>query len=288
MKSGIIIGILASISLGFIFDFGIFLKPALPFLLGIVFFLSFLTVEFDYSYLLTKELLFYFIYSFVIMPIILMLISSALIPEFRIGLVLLAITPVAFSSPVFVDISKGIHSLIISSVIFSNIIAPFTLSYILSIFFDASINIPILPIFSKVGLLVFMPLILAIAARNISTSFVKGISKLSFVKPYILFLIIFTGISTSSVRIKSLDFSEIIFVIGIVICLAVLNFAVGYFLAKTKKMKRTLPFLFGHKNCGLALLVALASFDSLVTVPVVIYLISHHIINGFFVHIFRK
>ena len=164
-------------------------------------------------------------------------------------------------------------------------LSPLTYSLLLNIYFSKTeLIIPTKQIFIKIATMIFIPLILALIFRNL-VNLKEKLSNISkFVSPISFILVIGVAVSSASMYLRELKIINIINIGFIVLMLAICSFYVGYILSKSKRTKRTLTVVFGHKNSTLATWVALSNFAPPVVIPIIFYIIFHHIINGILIH----
>lgn len=282
-------GIFLAIILGLIFPVGTNYKFIIPYLLAIIMFFSFLKIEYKFKHFFRKELFYFLLIGLLLIPLIVFFLTKNLESNLRLGLFLVSITPTAIGAPIICEFIKGNREFIISNVVFYNILSPFSYTLLLSLFFRTSeIIIPTRQIFVKLLIMVFVPFLIAFIVRrfgNIKLNLLKiskYLSSISFV------LVVGLAISSASLYLRELDSFEILKIFLIVFSLAIVSFSIGYLFSRDKKIKKTLALVFGHKNSALTTWVALSNFSTPVVIPMMFYIISHHIINGLLMNRFAK
>lgn len=278
-------GIFLAIIIGLIFPIGSEYKFLIPILLAIILFFSFLKLDYKLNNFFRKELFYYFIIGLVIIPFIVYITTQGFDDNLRLGIFLVSITPTAIGAPIVVDIIKGNRELIVSNVVLYNMLSPITYTVLLNIYFSKSdLIIPANQIFIKLATMIFVPFILAIIIRK----FIKlkdNLSKISkWVSPISFILVIGVAVSSSSLYLRELEAFTLIKIAMITLVLAAISFIVGSLLSKKRETRKTLTVIFGHKNSALTTWVALSNFAPQVVIPVVIYIIFHHIINSILIH----
>lgn len=281
--------IYVAIILGLFFPYGSIMKPYLNYILSVLVFFSFIKVEFKLSTFLRKELLIIALVLWGIIPFIVFWATYYLNPEVHLGLFLLSATPPAIASVVVISLIKGDLGLgIVTSVLF-NVLSPLSYSVLLSIYFSQSgVDLPIQKIFISLFLIIFIPLTLIFLiqkyAKNLEKTLVRVSSKASI---WIWSLFILFAVSGSRDGFIHSTWSNIALNFAMVFSLAVFNFTMGYFTFKDTFRRKTSMACIGQKNTLLA--VGLASqFFPKVTILVVLYIISHHLINGVILGVFSE
>lgn len=285
-------GIFISIGLGLLFPQGEKLGQIIPYLLTILLFFSFIKLDFDIKKFIRKEVLYYFLVVLVLTPLAIFFIPKmfGLDLDLRLGLFIAAITPTATAAPIITDTIKGDRELMVSSVVFANLISPFTYTALLSIFFDNDIDIPAEQILIKISTIIFIPLIAALLIRKF-TKFKEPLIKFSKFNPLLLLCVLFAAVSSASSDLRDTNLETITIVFAYTMILVTFSFAIGFWLPKNLKAKKALASVFGHKNNTLGIWIVIEYFSDIsarTIIPVLIYIICHHIINGFLINKFAN
>jgi bile acid:Na+ symporter, BASS family len=143
----------------------------LKFLMGVLLFLSYLNV--DFSYIKKKvrsplQLILDIGLNFLLVPVVLFFVLRALgLPEFALATLLLAAMPAGLGSPVFTTMAGGrIETSVLLSVC-THLLTPLTVPLLFWLAAGIDVQINVLAMAKQLGLLVFLPLALAILARNV-------------------------------------------------------------------------------------------------------------------------
>ena len=285
MRKIVSYGIYLAIILGLIFPIGTEYKSLIPILLATILFFSFLKLEYKLNHFFCKELFYYALIGLIIIPSIVFYLTKNLETNLRLGLFLVSITPTAIGAPIIVDLIKGSKELIISNVVLYNMLSPITYSILLHLYFNKlELIIPTKLIFIKLTIMIFIPFILALIFRN----FIKLKEKLSYISKYVspisFILVIGVAVSSASLNLRQLKLINLLIISFYVLILAVFSFYIGSILSKKSKIKKTLTIVFGHKNSTLTTWGALSNFAPPVVIPMILYIIFHHIINGFLIY----
>lgn len=277
-------GIYLAIILGFFFPIAASLGFLIPVLLAIILFFSFLELDIKVKKFFRTELIYYFVFGLLILPFLVFLLTKNFDIQLRLGFFLVAITPTAISAPIIVKIIKGDMELIVSNVFLYNLLSPITYTLLLNLYFKKAVLVPTNIILVKLALMVFLPLLLTFLLKK--STILKKISRISNAA---FMLVIFIAVSAASSHIRNIDLLPLLKIIAIVFVFAGISYLAGLLLKKRKKkLKKSLSVAFGHKNSTLTIWIALSNFGPLVVVPMVIYIICHHIINGILVYKFSE
>ncbi|HEY1405795.1 MAG TPA: bile acid:sodium symporter [Spirochaetota bacterium] len=283
------IGIFVAIILGIIFPASMWEKKTLPYILGLLLVGNFLKIDLHLHKFFRKELLYFPLIGLLIFPFIVYFGSFFLPLDLRLGLFIIAITPSAIASPVVVDMIDGDRELGVAQVLFSNVIAPVSYSGLLYLFFRTSaVSVPVGAMFRDITLLIIIPFFfsrLITLQKNIYSATCRFFS---WFGPIGFLLVIFVAVASSSAQLRKIDPEMFVVILAMTAFLAVLNFSTGYILSRKSNVRRTLAVGFGHKNTSLSVWVAMSNFNPIVVLPMVSYLIFHHIMNGILVHRFHK
>jgi predicted Na+-dependent transporter len=282
--------LLSSIALGFIFPQLAVLKPILAPSLMLLLYCSFVKLDFHVNKFLKAQLLLYPLLCWLILPPIVYYSTGFLSEELQVGLLLVIITPPALGAPVITSLAHGNLEFIVSNVTIFNLLAPLAYTFIPKLYLsNVSMEIDYSSIFMKVTTFIFTPLLLAILTRKSKKLTKLVLTKIDPLKAFIQMVLIAVAVSTTTMRIRSLDKTNLIYLLVITFLLSGLLYLIGILMAKKDKtMIATLPMAVGHKNTLLALTIGLASFSELSALPAVFYLIAHHTYNGLIISYSRK
>lgn len=168
---------------------GGFLQPELTTKLGvwIIFFLQGLslpTSELTTGYKPKRLQAFVLSWNYLLFPVVvgllLLPLSFVLLPELRLGFWLLAILPTTVSSAVvFTTVSGGNTSSAIFATVFSNLLSVLVVPTIAVAYFavETDARMPLAPLFTKLFLLIMLPLIIGQIIRKFLPDVSKAVSK---------------------------------------------------------------------------------------------------------------
>ncbi len=274
-------GIFLSIALGIFFPMPNTGKQILPYLLGLLLLSNFLKIEFNRRKFFRKELLYFPVVAFMIAPVIIYFVFIYLPIDFRIGLFIMAITPAAIASPVVVDLINGDRELAISHVLFTNLLSPFVYSVMLYLFFSSEgLNVPVVSMLRDISLLIIVPFILSRLLKLSKPVYRKASVLSKWYSPLGFLAVVFTAVSSASEKLRTLPVGMLLILLGSTALLAIINFMIGFSLSRDTTIRRTLAVGFCHRNTSMSIWIGLSNFSAMTVLPMVSYLIFHHIING--------
>ena len=232
--------------------------------------------------------MFYFFITLIIFPALIFLFTKNIETNLRVGFILIAITPVGITSSILVKVLEGDIELSLISIILFNIISIFSYPLIIKLLFNSQeIHIPISKTITNLFLLIFIPFVLSIIIKKIK-KVTPTILFLSKYTNYLLSMIIFIAVSSSSGIIRKYSLKEISLIFAITFFIALSYFGLGLILGKNSKIKKTLSITLGQKNTGLCIWVSLTYFSPITVLPATVYIIIHHLLNSILILIFLR
>lgn len=288
MKKYFIIFIFASIAAGLIFPLGTKIKFLLPYFLGASIFLIFYSIDISFKRFFRIELLYYFIVTLILAPLIIFFSTSGLDINLRLGFVLIAITPVGIGSSIVVKIIDGDMELSMTNIFLFNMLSIVSYPLLIKIFFyKNAVEVPFANILSNLLFIILIPYALSVVIKKIGL-LKKSIISASKYTNYILIAVIYIAVSSSADKIRQFDLKMLLGVFFITLAIALSYFIVGFILGKDLKTKKTLSVTLGQKNTGLALLTSLLNFSPVASIPTTIYIIIHNLLNAAIIFISEK
>jgi BASS family bile acid:Na+ symporter len=283
------IGIFAAIFLGILFPAPLWEKKTLPFILGLLLVSNFMRIDFHLKKFFRKELLYFPMIGFIVIPTVIYFGTITLPLDLRLGLFLIAITPSAIASTVVVNLIGGDRELSVAHVLVSNMLAPFAYAGLLYLFFRAdSVDIPVGSLLKDIITLLAVPFIISRVllihkkVQSMTERFFTWFNPVGFL------LVIFVAVASSSQQLRAIQPELLALILALAALVAFVSFAIGFSLSRDSRIRRTLAVGFGHKNTSLAIWVAVSNFNPAVVLPMVSYLIFHHVINGILVHRYHR
>ncbi|MEK6796834.1 MAG: bile acid:sodium symporter [Spirochaetota bacterium] len=284
ISPGLITGtaLIASITAGFFFPQGSGLKPWMPFVLGIMLFFNFLSLTYERRRFVRAELLVFPLLAWGILPPLVLLIARIFFPpEIASGFFLAVITPPAISAVVMASLMGGERELpIVNSVVF-NLLSPIAYTVLAGLYLSAlSVHVPVRAIITEVGLVVLVPFVFSLIIRRIPPV-CRTLTRVStFYNPFSMMVVVYTSAALAAPRIKTLSVPMVLAILSGVFIIACIFYSAGLFLGNGPTHRRSFAVAVGQKNVGLGMMVAVNNFSPLTAVPVMLYLVSHHLING--------
>lgn len=287
MKIRALIIIYTAIVLGLLFPYGEIVKPLIPFMLSVLVFISFLNMDFHIKDYLKVELIYIAMLSYGIIPAVVFFVSQLFETPLHLGIFYLSTAPPAIASVVMIKLMKGDLRLGISSALIFNMLSPVSISLLLGVYFGGTQtwDIPIFPIFKSLFLIIFIPIGLVFSLqkgfKKVHYQMSKHTDKLSI---YLLAVFIIAGVSTAQNHLFSLSLPSFFKLWGLVLSLALFNFLMGGILFKDRETRIASAVSMGQKNTALMLGIASLYLGEEITALVVLYILSHHCINGFLLY----
>ncbi len=270
------------------------ISPAIPYLIVILLYLSFMNIELDWKRFFRKELFLTLFLSAAFIPLLSYYVfSQGLHPDYRIGLFLTGIAP------------SGIMTLIVSAflkhkdyeLIMSNFITTTfgTILYLppmLKLVVGTSVEIKIFDLFLQTAAIILTPFIFAEITRRItSMQFCNKINEFGKkITLVIVFLIIASSIGLSVVDI-TWDWSLLrlsLIVTVIYLLQGTIAYFGGFIFGGGKAVRHSLALVASSRNIQLLMGIAIINFGPLVLVPLVLGIIIHHATNAFWLWLFRN
>jgi predicted Na+-dependent transporter len=231
--------------------------------------------------------MYYCVILFLVVPLLMFLVKNQFQYNIYSGLLIIVITPTAIASPVMSDLIGAKTEKITAHVALINIISPITFGLLFVLFFPSStFQLPFYQVISRIAFLIIIPLLLA---KLVSTKLNKLKKlKLKLLKKSLFILLVFTAASNASPALRSLGFTKALPLFLTTLILAVLLYSIGFLTGKNIDEKKTHALMLGHKNIGLSLWIVLSNFGEMESITLVLYIISHHVVNGFLISIFGQ
>ena len=276
------------IILGILFPGGQALKPVLPILLGILLFFNFYTIDIRWAHFLRKEILIYLLIVLGIMPALVVMTTTFLPQEFRLGIFLAAISPAAVSGSIVVGIIGGSLELSIANTVIFNLLSPFSYTLLTNLYFDTSdLQVSSEQIILKLILLIGLPFGASMGCKQIAF-LTKPLHKLAAYTRFLFIFIVFMAVSASSQELRHIPFQDLAGVVVVTFLVAALFYASGLLLGKDDLAKRALAVNIGQKNNSLCIWLALSNFGPLTAIPATVYIIVQHILNSVLIFHFAR
>lgn len=113
-----------------------------------------------------KKIAWFYVARYIILPVVLFAIAHALIPEYALGVFLLALVPAAVSSPAFAHMFGGAVPPAFAIVIVSTLLAPFLIPLQFYWASEVAMDISPLGLFKTLAFCIFLPMMLYFFTRG--------------------------------------------------------------------------------------------------------------------------
>lgn len=285
MKNKNFILIISALIIPFFIPYCVFLKEILPYALSIMLFFNFLNLDTGKTKF-RKEFFYYPVFSLAFFCPLALFISRLCGIENFTGIILLAAAPAAVSSPVMADFIGADKTLSVMLAVISNLLAPLIYSAAALLYLPDKIDFSFNDAALKSASVIFIPLAAALLCSLLHIS--KNLAKASGLSGTILFpVIIFAAVMSSKKSILGAEKTDLVFPALAAFILCAVSFSTGFFASKNKATAKSLSLLFGHKNTALSVYVALASASPEAVMPILFYIIFHHLANSILSFTFR-
>ena len=261
----------------------LWVKPFIPFLLGVIMFGMGTTIRFhDFRdvWIKRKVVLLAAVVQFTVMPGLGLLVSSILsLPEeIMIGMVLVGSCPGGTASNVIVYLSRGNVALSVTMTMFSTMLAPLLTPGIIYLILSRSIALSYVSLFFSVFQVVAVPLIAGLLVRHFFSSQADRYSDfLPAVSVVSISLIIACVMALSADRVLAFPVA----VIAAVMLHNLLGLTAGYGIAKLAGYSRvdcrTVAVEIGMQNSGLGVTLANQFFQPLSALPGALFSLWHNL-----------
>lgn len=274
--------IMLSILAGLVFPFLTIMKPALPWLLGLLLFAAYMREGLSVRGVLKKISISYIPVSILLMLLAGTFLSGFLEGPFKAGFIMASFTPPALGAPVVAAIIGADLEMVVGNVLVMNLLAPFYMALAAFMWLPADAGIGAAEVFVCIAPIAILPLLTALIFRKVTIFLKPGqfiTSLTGKMGPWILSIVVMTAVSSAAVWLRALNVRELLLNVSMVGVLVTISYVFGALLHR--KSCGAGALIFGHRNSGLTIYLALASFGGGATVPMVIYMIFHHMINSF-------
>ncbi len=206
----------------------------------------------------------FYLIRYIGLPIALYYLANAVIPQYAVGILLLALMPSAITTPILVGTQKGNVSLAFILMVTSSLLAPFVISAVFSLS-SAGSDIQVSALFYTLVSVVLVPFtayFLVVSVRKQSKPFIESNS--SFVSVLFMGVIIAIVVSKQKGDFLS-DFGTLFLVVGLLSLAFLLFYLFGWFFTgrrgdRAQKISYSLSS--GATNTALGINLALVTFSA--------------------------
>ncbi len=216
----------------------------------------------------------------ILIPIFFFYAATLFLPiEYALAVLLLASMPAGMSIAAYAGIMKGNASLALSLTMITSLIAPFTIPSIFYFLTGSVIRISAFDMFASLAEIIFLPLVLSMAARKFARAQIEK-SKKHFGSVSILIVTAIIAGSIAKVAGKPIDLNSLWIVILFLFLFSGALHAIGYFsMPKADKGKKiTLSLAVAYMNSTLAIVIASAFFSPETLLAVILYMFPTNIV----------
>lgn len=293
MKSSVLIIIPAALIVGFLLPELGRLKSVVAYVIGVLLFFSFLTVDLKTVKLIRFELLVTLILASVIMPLLAWHVLAAHLDEgYRIGVLLVSLAPSGMLMLVLSEfIKEKDSSLIIVNFFATHFSSMLYIPVVLSLLLEDSAKFDNLGLLLQIVILIILPFSLTILFRKVLSDdhMLQLLEIKKKVMPPLIFIII--SVSIAKARSEVVMSIDLIYVFLSVISVYLLQglLALGFSsLFLNKKQRNTLTLVASSRNIQFMLAIGIMNFSPATVMTLVIGIVCHHITNLMWLAIFRE
>jgi len=263
-----------------------------PFLIGFILFLNFLELRIDFRRLLPKELLVTLFLTVVVMPVLAYyVLGRGFDNAYRIGLLLTACAPAGVMTIILGHyIKEGDYYLVFSNFMVATFGSILYIPIVLACILGKSVEIEIRPVVAQTAALVIIPFSASrIAFRFFPSRMLQWLkSKSGRFTLVIAFCVVAISVAAPSQELQwdlSLLFLSAV-ILGVFLLPGSLAYLVGNLFGGVGT-RNTLSFVASSRNVQLVLAIAILNFPPLTTVPIIIGIFIHHVVNAFWLWLYR-
>ena len=261
-------------------------------MVGIVLFMNFLEIKIDIRRFFPKELLVTSLLTMIVMPVfVYYILGKGFHNHYRIGLLLIACAPAGVMTIILGQyINESNYNLVFSNFVFTTFGSILYIPIVLACILGKTVEIEMQPILRQTAALIIIPYIASqIAVKFLRSSRLQWLkNKSSAVILVLSFFIIMISVASASSELRwdvsLLDLSARILVIYVLP--GGLGYHAGYLFGGTGT-RNTLSFISSSRNVQIVLAIAILNFPPLTTVPLVIGIFIHHLVNAFWLWLYR-
>lgn len=210
----------------------------------------------------------------IILPVVIYYLANLIIPQYSIGFFILAWAPTAIATIFFVDLVKWNKELWLATSIFTNLVVPFTFTWLTYYILWNQIDIDVWWLFVKLLFIIGIPFVLWYVAQKTVPAFIEWTKKYYSALWILLILpMIAWPIASLNEYIVSKGIEEIIILIGLLFILGIVFYLVGryWWFQKSIENKITSSLSLGFMNISLATVIAFKFFWPEAILAVILY-----------------
>jgi BASS family bile acid:Na+ symporter len=195
----LLIVVFASMIAGIVFPgFGSYFQPFPKYLLMILFFLSFLSIQIsDIRTVLAKSpwiIILFTVFKLLLLPLGVYFLFLAAAPAYAASALLLSAISTGVTAPFISNLVRGNSALVMVMVVVTSPLIPFTLPALVELLLSRSVTIPFIDMFGMLSFVIFVPMILVEFFRRKAPRLISGIMAMQYPLSLILFALINLGV----------------------------------------------------------------------------------------------
>jgi len=267
------IGLLVGLAGG---DLFLFMKPFVVIGLMIILTLSLLKIDFANILHKVKNPFWIFYFSFlklIIFPTLMFFLALAFPETYRPGIILLSVAPAAIASPALLMIFKGDINLGLLVSLFTNIISPLLIPWVLFFTLGKTITIDVSSMFIFLLWIIAIPFLISYLLKRFTTNLVKKINKSSKGITAIVFFLFSVSVISPHSHIILSDITNSLSILALILILSFFLHLFGVLVAikYNKKMIVTSIIFMAYFNNGIVVVLAQQYFDSTTVLITLLY-----------------
>ena len=250
-------------------------EAVLP-ILGIIIFVSFLTIDYGEFF---KTLKYFhlpaavFIGAKSLVPAALYFAAAGIDTDVALALLLLTATPPGMITPALTDLIRGDTAFVLALVVVSAFIAPFYLPFFIGLVAGAHLELDTVGMMITLAELIFIPFFASLPARRFGKRIIRRTEPMHGAVSILLLFLVLVGIGARGSGYITAHPRYALFALAVAVPLCALLVAVGYFgfpfLSKPRRMG--LAVAIPYMNLGLSVGIALKFFSTRVLLICVLY-----------------
>lgn len=191
--------VFSSMVAGILFPgFGSLFQPFPKYLLMILFFLSFLSIEMNDLRTVLKRspltIALFTVFKLLLLPLAVYFLFRAVAPAYAASALLLSAISTGVTAPFISNLVRGNSALVMVMVVVTSPLIPFTLPALVELLLSRSVTIPFKDMFGMLAFVIFVPMALVEILRRTAPRFISGLMQIQYSFSLVLFALINLGV----------------------------------------------------------------------------------------------
>jgi len=191
--------VFSSMMAGILFPgFGSHFQPFPKYLLMILFFLSFLSIEMDDIWTVLKSspltITLFTAFKLLLLPLGVYFLFQAIAPAYAASALLLSAISTGVTAPFISNLVQGNSALVMVMVVVTSSLIPLTLPALVEFLLSRSVRISFIDMFGMLSFVIFVPMVLVEVLRRTMPRIISGIMKMQYPVSLVLFALINLGV----------------------------------------------------------------------------------------------